>query len=132
MVIFMTPEPASEGNAQPEEKERTIRVSADLFDELRNYCDRNGIRLLAFIEEALEKATYVDEIETLLHDGATLLEKLEAERRRGVALGFSLGVLAATLALQGILEPGRRLTPEVVGRFLMSQPASGEQLKLFD
>lgn len=128
----MTLDPANEGHARPEEKARSIRVSADLLDELRSYCDRNGLRLLAFIEEALEKATYVDEIETLLHDGASLLEKLEAEHRRGVALGFSLGVLAATLTLQGILEPGRRLTPEVVGRFLASQPVSGKQLKLFD
>jgi hypothetical protein len=128
----MTSEPASGNKVEPEETERSIRVSAALLDELRGYCDRNGIRLLAFIEEALEKATYVDEIENLLHDGATVLDKLEDERRRGVALGFKLGVLAATLALQGILEPGRRLTPELVGRFLMGQPASGEQLKLFD
>jgi hypothetical protein len=125
--------PANENNSDPGDQERAIRVSAGLLDELRSYCDRNGIRLLAFVEDALEKATYVDQIETLLHDGATLLEKLEAERRRAVALGFSLGVLAATLALQGILEPGRRLTPEVVGRFLMSRTATGgEQLKLFD
>lgn len=128
----MPAKPSSENESPAGEQARAIHVSADLLDELRSYCDRNGIRLLAFIEDALEKATYVDEMETLLHDGATLLEKLEAERRRGVALGFSLGVLAATLALQGILEPGRRLTPEVVGRFLMSEPASGEQLKLFD
>ncbi|HDI59880.1 MAG TPA: hypothetical protein ENF48_05965 [Desulfobacteraceae bacterium] len=124
--------PANENHPDPGAQERAIRVSADLLDELRSYCDRNGIRFLAFVEEALEKATYVDQIETLLHDGATLLEKLEAERRRGVALGFSLGVLAATLALQGILEPGRHLTPEAVGQFLMSRPVSGEQLKLFD
>jgi hypothetical protein len=128
----MPAKPSSENESPAGEQARAIHVSADLLDELRSYCDRNDIRLLAFIEEALEKATYVDEIETLLHDGATLLEKLEAERRRGVALGFSLGVLAATLALQGILEPGRRLTPERVNRFLMSRPASGEQLKLFD
>ena len=128
----MPAKPSSENESPAGEQARAIHVSADLLDELRSYCDRNGIRLLAFIEDALEKATYVDEMETLLHDGATLLEKLEAERRRGVALGFSLGVLAATLALQGILEPGRRLTPELVGRFLMDLPASGEQLKLFE
>ena len=128
----MPAKPSSENESPAGEQARAIHVSADLLDELRSYCDRNGIRLLAFIEDALEKATYVDEMETLLHDGATLLEKLEAERRRGVALGFSLGVLAATLALQGILEPGRRLTPELVGRFLISRPAGGEQLKLFD
>ena len=83
---------------------RTIHISADLYDELREYCDRVGIPFVRFVEEALEKATYIEEIESLLKDGGTMRAKLEAERRRGLASGFASGVLAAFLAREGCLE----------------------------
>ena len=127
----MTAEPI-ESPGGPGATKRPIRISEALYDELRDYCDRSGIRFVRFVEEALEKATYVDEIEALLKDGGTMLEKLEAERRRGVAHGFAMGMLAATLALDGRLETGRLMTPADAARLTPSRPVTGEQIRLFD
>lgn len=111
---------------------RTIHISAGLYADLREYCDRVGIPFVRFAEEALEKATYVDEIETLLNDGGKMLAKIEVERHRGMAHGFALGVLAAFLVREGVSESGRLLTPEAAGQFMPSTPTTGEQIKLFD
>ena len=127
----MTADPADSAS-EPGTAERPIRISGSLYDELRAHCDRYGIRFVRFVEEALEKATYIDEIEALLKDGGTMLAKLEAERRRGVAHGFAMGVLAATLSMDGNLEAGRLMTPEAALPSVPSRPVTGSQLKLFD
>jgi len=41
---------------------KKINVNSELFYEIRQYCDDNGIRLLDFIEDALEIALYEDQV----------------------------------------------------------------------
>ena len=117
---------------EPDVGQIPVRISGQLYAQLRDYCDRTGIRFVRFLEESLEKATYVDEVERLLNDGGTMLEKLEAERCRGVAHGFALGVLAATLALNGSPDVARRLTPEAARGCTPLRPVTGGQIRLFD
>ena len=41
----------------------TIEISSELYQSLREYCDRNGYRFIDFVEDSLETATYRDELE---------------------------------------------------------------------
>ena len=38
-----------------------IKINNELYNEVRNYCDDKGIRLINFIEDALECAIYEDQ-----------------------------------------------------------------------
>ncbi len=110
----------------------TVRIPAELYRELREYCDRIGVAFVDFVEDALEKATYRDEMELLLRDEAEMKKKIASERASSLNRGFSLGVMAATLSIQGVAALGESLTPEGAGEVLFFRQAVGEQMKLFE
>jgi hypothetical protein len=109
-----------------------INIAADLYHELREYCDRAGIAFLDFVEDSLEKATYRDELELLLRDEAEMKKKIASEESAAFKRGFSLGVMAATLALKGSPALSASVTPEEAKEVLYYRPVVGDQRKLFD
>jgi len=109
-----------------------INIAASLYQELREYCDRVGVAFLDFVEDALEKATYRDELELLLRDEAEMRKKIASEQSAAFKHGFSLGVMAATLALNGKLILSESVTPEKAKEVLYYRPVIGGQIKLFE
>jgi len=109
----------------------SIEIDHSLYNELREYCDRNGLRFLEFIEETLEAATYRDELENLLRDEAELKLRIEHERSRAIGEGFTKGVLAILLALQGNIESSKTHTPPEAKDPVVYRPVTGPQLPLF-
>lgn len=109
-----------------------VRNCLALLAELRLHCGRDAIRWMRYVEDALDDAVSIDPAEALPADGNAMRRKLGDVRRGGVARGFHLGVLAAMLAIQGILASDRPPTEADLKRFGLVRPAAGAQLKLFD
>lgn len=110
----------------------TIAIRRDLYDELRLYCDSNGIRLRAFIEDSLETATDRDEMEQMLSDANRLRERMAEVAEEATQTGFACGVLATALNLRGYADVSRRLTPKAVQDQVVVRPVTGGQLSLFN
>ena len=108
-----------------------VRITSGLYKELREFCDRNSIRFVDFIEDSLESATYRYELEELLSDGANVQTRIESERNRSFLEGFSKGVLSATLALQGKIELSENYTPPEAKNLVVPREVAGGQMKLF-
>ena len=114
------------------EDTRHITIDGALYRELRSYCDENGIRLLDFIEDSLETATYRREMEALLADAERLRGRVEVITTAAVRQGFTQGVLAASLAMTGNSGVSAKVTPEAAKSEVDFRPITGEQLSLFE
>ncbi len=87
-----------------EKKDRkTISLDASLYEQVREYCDDNGIRLAAFVEEALENAMDMKEELKYLDEAESLIAEVQGERERAYRRGYRVGLLAAFFAAQGHL-----------------------------
>ena len=95
-------------------------------------CIVSSIRFVDFIEDALERATYLDRIEEIVNDADRVKEKIADAQQISVRYGFKRGVLAALLALDGQLGLSRNLIPDAVRSKPPFKTVSGGQLKLFD
>ena len=89
----------------------SIRIRADLYQELRDYCDRNGMRFRSFVEDALESAPHQEDLAQMADEVTASLEKLDAGRRKSFRRGFWQGYCAALYAFQGKLGMSLDLTP---------------------
>jgi len=114
------------------ERMKSLRIDAELYEKLRAYCDQNDIRFIEFIQEALENATHLDHITEILADEGRVKERIEEEQRVSVRYGFKRGLLAALLALDGKLELSWDMTPIEVRKQLPIKTVKGDQLPLFD
>ena len=112
--------------------DKTIILSAQLFQELRQYCDRNGLRFVEFIEDALETAIHRHHLEALFNDENKLKERIDKERRHALQKGFDQGVIAATLVLRKKIIPQGDLISKEIRERLSFQPVTGGQAKLFE
>lgn len=112
-------------------KQKTIILSSELYEELRQFCDRMQIPFLDFVEESLEGATQRHELEGLLNDKARIDEKIKSKQQEAYLKGFDRGVLVALLAAAGRLAVGQHLTPRAVEERPRYQVVEGEQLTLF-
>jgi cell division septum initiation protein DivIVA len=111
---------------------RKIRISSQLYDELREFCDQVEISFLNFVEESLEAATRRYELEELLNDEAKIKAKIKTEQEQAYLDGFERGVLISLLALDGQLAISRKLTPNAVKEKPRYRVVTGEQMKLFE
>jgi hypothetical protein len=111
----------------------TVRVdiSAELYQNLREYCDQNSLRFFDFIEDSLESATYRDELERLVNDETKIKERIENERVVSIQRGFIRGVMAATLAMKGYSGLGEALTPKEIKKSYHFIPVRGGQIQMF-
>ena len=110
---------------------KTITIDGALYRELRDYCDANGIRLIDFIEDSLETATYRREMEALLTDAERLRGRIALITTAAVRQGFTQGVMAASLAMAGHIGASQKVTPDAAKSGVDFRPIKGEQLPLF-
>ena len=96
-------------------KKNTISIDSELYQNLRKYCDQNGIRFTAFIEDALETAPQREEEMKMVADARDMKEQTERERRRSFRRGFWQGFYAATFAGQGNMGMCIANTPPALG-----------------
>ena len=80
---------------------RTINIDDRLYDLLRNFCDKQGLRLKDFIEDALENAIYTEESIKILNEEIKSLKKKEARYDYAFRRGFQKGFYISFCALHG-------------------------------
>ena len=80
---------------------RTIKIDDRLYDLLRNFCDKQGLRLKDFIEDALENAIYTEESIKILNEEIKSLKKKEARYDYAFRRGFQKGFYISFCALHG-------------------------------
>lgn len=112
--------------------QRTISISSQLYDKLRNFCDQVEISFLDFVEESLEAATRRYELEELLNDEAKIKEKIKNEQKQAYLNGFERGVFVSLSVLNGQLPVSQKLTPWVVSDKPRYRVVTGKQMELFD
>jgi uncharacterized protein with von Willebrand factor type A (vWA) domain len=113
------------------EASKSVRIDAGLYDVLRAHCDRNGIRFLDFVEEALESALDFHERSDLVEKNEKLLAEIRKESETIRAIGFHEGVYAAFSLFRGKLWA---VSKDELGKRTLEnepRPVRGPQMKLF-
>ena len=111
---------------------KAIEIDAEIYDQLRAYCDDVGLRFRDFVEEVLETAPTRDEDLSLIGAASETLERTDQERQRAYRRGFWDGFCASYIAMQGSLGLAVEKAPEILraGKDPFRVP-SGVQMKLF-
>ncbi len=110
-----------------------IPIDSELHAELRDYCDRRGIRFVDFVEDALVQGIAIEEILEKSEKADQALSRATEDRRQSFRRGFHVGVVAGVFAAQGKLGLSRDCTPtELSFRNDPNKVVSGSQLLLFD
>lgn len=117
---------------EPPPDTATLTVPSDLLQDLRRFCDRNGLRLADVIEDALENAIHREHLEALMHEEGRLQERVQYIRKEALEAGFNHGFLAGALAFAGHPAMSARLRPAELDEPVDARPVRGEQLCLFD
>lgn len=112
---------------------QTIPIDGDLHADLREYCDRGGIRFVDFIEEALQNAIEREEILEKSDKANRILARADKEREMSFRRGFFQGVLVGILVNQGQLAVSKKITPsEIASNEDPFKIITGPQLDLFE
>jgi hypothetical protein len=93
----------AEPTSDMDRERKTISLDASLHEQIREYCDDNGIRLVAFVEEALENAMDLKEEAKYLEEAESLISEVQDEKERAYRRGYRVGLLAAFFAVRGHL-----------------------------
>ena len=88
-------------------KTTPIKIDDRLYDLLRKFCDKEGRRLIDFVEDALENAIYTEESIKVLNEEIKSLKKKEAKYDYAFRRGFQKGFYISACALHGqiLLDP---------------------------
>jgi len=110
-----------------------IQIDPDLHAELRDYCDRCGIRFIDFVEDALEQAIRFEEILDKSEKADQVLNQATKNMQRSFRHGFHVGLVAGVFMAQGRLGSSKDSTPsELSYRNEPNKVVTGSQLSLFD
>jgi hypothetical protein len=108
-----------------------IRINRDLYLQLREHCDRFGIRFLDFVEDALENAMLTEIGSMGLEQEIEVLRKKADNYDYAFNRGFKQGFAFLYLMLNGAnLSAEAEDHLSIVKKFPPATP-NGEQLKLF-
>jgi hypothetical protein len=112
---------------------KIIKINSKLYDQVRSHCDLIGIRFIDFVEDSLENAFSLNEIEKVHKETKRLSESVKKEYKKIYLHGFKQGFSAAFYLKQGQTGISQECTPEEVREesdtFI---PGDGKQIKLFD
>jgi hypothetical protein len=110
-----------------------IHIDADLDAELREYCDRCGIRFVDFVQDALEQAIAFEEILNESEKADQILGQATKNKQRSFRHGFHVGLVAGIFLAQGRLGSSKDCTPpELSYRNEPNKVITGSQLPLFE
>ncbi len=94
-------------HSSKDESKTPIKIDDALYELLRKFCDKEGRRLIDFVEDALENAIYTEESVKVLSEKIKSLKKKEAKYDYAFRRGFQKGFYISFCALHGqiMLEP---------------------------
>lgn len=120
-----------EYNSSRDDNRTSIQIDARLYDLLRKFCDKEGRRLMDFIEDALENAIHTEESIRVLDEKIKSLKRKETKYDYAFRRGFGKGFYVCFLAMHGqiFLDPA-----DDDFKILKSDPyriSRGSQLDLF-
>ena len=115
-------------------KYKTISIDAELYDNLRSFCDNAGLKFLDFVEEALETAPSREEEFVKFDEANEKLKNIDQARMWSYRRGFRDGFCASFFACQGRMDLSLAMTPEELQaeRKLHRVVTADDQLKLFE
>jgi hypothetical protein len=91
---------------------KTIRINAEVYDQVREYCNGTGLRFQEFVEDVLETAPARNEDLNLISAANETLEGTDKARKRSYRRGFWDGFCTSFFAMQGRLGLCLKKTPE--------------------
>jgi len=94
------------------EDEKTIKISAKVYNQVRAYCDGASLRFRDFVEDAIASAPLREEELDLIGKADKSLESVDQARRRSYRRGFWDGFCASLFAAQGQMGLCLEKTPE--------------------
>jgi hypothetical protein len=110
-----------------------IAIDRSLYKQLREYCDSVGIRFREFVEDSLENAFTMIEVDELRNEAVRLIERSDKDRKKSYRRGFWQGFCAAFFAAQGKMGMSLEVTPsELTAEQERYRSSSDGQLQLFD
>jgi hypothetical protein len=117
--------------SDPPEDPRTIEIDPEVYDSVREFCDRHDLRFLDFVEEALETAMFFHAQENQVEENQELLRRIRRDYQKIKKIGFDEGFFIAVRLFGGkhlpwewreALRQNVKDTPKLI---------EGEQMKLF-
>jgi hypothetical protein len=115
--------------SEPEHK--TIRIDNDLYLRLREHCDRDGVRFLDFLENALEDALLRETVTKAMEAEIEILRKKAVKYDYAFNRGFQQGFAFFYQMMEGLgFSADAEEDLNIVKQFPSENPR-GEQLQLF-
>jgi len=112
---------------------KIIKINSNLYDKLRSHCDTIGARFIDFVEDSLENAFSLNQLEKVHKETEKLFEIVNKERKKIYVHGFKQGFCAAFCLVQGQIGLSQEFTPaEVRSEIETCIPGDGKQIKLFE
>ena len=78
---------------------KIIRINSELYDSLHEYCDKQNIRLIDFVEEALENTVSYYEQLKLAEENKKMLSQIKEKHDKIYKAGFDQGFYIALYTL---------------------------------
>lgn len=114
-----------------EDEKKTIRIDADLYESVREYCDRENIALVDFVEDSLENAISFHAQLSLLEENKKLLAKIKEKYQTIRRAGFNEGFFVAFYAIGGDIWAAMRNKTLRFKPKKVIEPVEARQLSLF-
>ena len=90
------------------ETQRTVPIDEEIYQDIREYCESNGLKFINFIQDAFDNAIKREEILRISAETLSAKKEIEKiqrslhrERERSYGKGFSRGFYYAFMMFQG-------------------------------
>jgi DNA replication initiation complex subunit (GINS family) len=113
-------------------EKKPIQIDSDLYKEVREFCDQNGLRLIDFVEDALAQAIAFEETLDASRKAEKIIREATDDMRQTYRRGFHLGIAAGLFAAQGKLGSSINSTPTELSYKNEPNKVVGPQLEIFD
>ncbi len=119
-------------NTTLNEELKIIKINSELYDYLREYCDKQHVRFIDFVEDSLENSVGFHEQLKLAEENKKLLSQIEENHEKIYKAGFHEGFYIALYTLKGKIWAGlKNNTLQKNLEMNTPKPVKGPQLKLF-
>lgn len=110
-----------------------IPIESELYFQVREFCNHNGIRFKDFVENAFESAMDHEGMMGMVEKASSLIDRVGRECQSAYQQGFRSGLLAGVLLAQGRVGIFKCLCPsEMLEKGNIFKPVKGSQRHLFD
>ena len=110
----------------------SIKIDVDTYEELKSYCDEQGVRFIDFLYEALDNSVARYELRKEITEIRKQKREIEYEKSKAFQLGFEKGLIVSFLLSQGyFIDNIENISIKESEKNMPYKVVTGKQMDLF-